>query len=57
MHQYHKDSPPHLKYVLTLPCEITTAADFNGMWDIRIHHARYEAAVIAQATILSQESP
>jgi len=50
---YYKDSPPHLKYASTLPCEtwqlqLLLISMAHCMWDLWIHLARYEAALIAQ---------
>jgi len=57
VHTHYKYSPPHLKYVSTLPCEtrklqLLLISMACCMWDLRIHLARYEAALIAQVWIL-----
>ena len=57
VHIYYTDSPPHLKYVSTLPCEteqlqLLPISMADCMWDLRIHLERYEAALIAQVWIL-----
>jgi len=60
VHIHHKDSPPRLQYVsLWVGCEtwqlkIGIAADFNGVLHVRlrIHLARYEAALMTQVWII-----
>ena len=57
VHTYYKDSPPHLKFVSTLPCEtwklqLLLILMAYCMWDLRIHLARDEAALLAQTWIL-----
>jgi len=51
-HTRHKDAPICLKCVSTLPCEtckiqLLPISMTYCMWDLRIHLARYEAALIA----------
>jgi len=52
VHTYHKYSPSHLKYVYALPGEtwklqLLPISMAYCMWDLKIHLARYEAALIA----------
>jgi len=49
---HYQDCPPHLKYVPTVPCEswksqLLPISMACCMWDVRIHLARYKAALVA----------
>jgi len=53
LHIHYQDCSCHLNYVSTLPCEtwklqLPPISMIYCMWDLRIHFARYIAALIAQ---------
>ena len=54
---HYQDYPPYLNCVATLPCEtwklqLLLISMAYCMWNLRIHLAKYEAALIAQIWIL-----
>jgi len=56
-HKYHKNSPPHLSYVYTLPCEtwklqLLPISMAHCIWNLNIHLARYETTLIAHSWII-----
>ena len=51
---HHEDSPPHLKYFSTLPCEtlkITIAADFSGIGLLHAGHHETSKFILQDMTL------